>query len=133
MTVLAVYFYVFMEWLFFVTKPSFMDVMGLEKKFEVLMVSGLLLSIFCFSFLVILLGLSYAPWLSTNWKFFLYAAGLLPTIFLATTSLLLVDNFTYTVFKFGIATTHSIFRGLYALLFLAMFVSWYRWVIRWLE
>ena len=133
LTLLVVYFYVFMEWLFFVTKPSFMDVMEIGPKFEVLLITGLLLSIICFSFLIILLGLSYAPWFSRIWRFYLYVGGLLPGICLAAISLLLVDNFTYTVFKFGVATTQGIFRGLYTLLFLAAFVLWYRWAIRQIE
>jgi glucan phosphoethanolaminetransferase (alkaline phosphatase superfamily) len=132
-TVLVVYFYVFMEWLFFVTKPSFMDVMELGAKFEVLLITGLLLSIICVSFLIILLGLSYVPWFSRIWKLCLYVGGLLPAILLAAISLLLVDNFTYTVFKFGVAATRGIIRGLYALLFLVVFVFWYHWVIRRLE
>lgn len=133
MTVFVVYFYVLMEWLFFATKPSFMDVMGLGAKFEVLLITGLLLSIICFSFLIVLLGLSYVPRLSRIWRLFMYLGGLLPGICLAVISLLLVDNFTYTVFKFGVATTQGIFRGLYTLLFLAAFVLWYRWAIRQIE
>jgi arylsulfatase A-like enzyme len=132
-TVLAVYFYVFMEWLFLVTKPSFMDVMEFGAKLEILLVTGLLLSIACLSLLIILLGLSYVPWFSGIWRLFLYVGGLLPGICLAAISLLLVDNFTYTVFKFGVVTTHGILRGLYDFLFLVVFAVCYRWVICQLE
>jgi hypothetical protein len=133
LTVLVIYFYVFMEWLFFVTKPSFMDVMEIGKKLEVLLISGLLLTIPCLPFLFILFCLGSLPWFSSRWRFFLRAGGLLPAISLAVTSLLLVDNFTYTIFRFGVVTTSGIFRGLYALLFLLAFIGWYRWVLLWLK
>jgi glucan phosphoethanolaminetransferase (alkaline phosphatase superfamily) len=133
LTVSVIYFYVFMEWLFFVTKPSFMDVMEIGKKLEVLLISGLLLTIPCLPFLFVLFSLSSLPWFSSRWRFFLRAGGLLPAISLAVTSLLLVDNFTYTIFRFGVVTTSGIFRGLYALLFLLAFIGWYRWVLLWLK
>ena len=39
LTWLAVYFYMFMEWLFFVTKPSFMSSLPLSESVRVLAVS----------------------------------------------------------------------------------------------
>src|SRR5439155_27205069 len=41
-------------------------------------------------------------------------------------SLILLDNFTYTVFKFGIVTSQGIWRGLYAVGFLVAFVLFLR-------
>jgi hypothetical protein len=41
LTVFAVYFYVFMEWLFFVTKPSFMSALGFLETMQVLWVAPL--------------------------------------------------------------------------------------------
>ena len=43
-------------------------------------------------------------------------------------ALLMLDNFTYTVFSFGIATTQGIGRGLYGLVFLLLFV-WSLWQV----
>jgi hypothetical protein len=39
LTVLVVYAYVFMEWLFHVTKPSFMSLLGFSDSLQVLMVA----------------------------------------------------------------------------------------------
>jgi hypothetical protein len=37
----------------------------------------------------------------------------------------MLDNFTYTVFKFGISTFTGVWRGIYALLFLFIFAYSY--------
>ena len=128
LTILAIYFYVFMEWLFFVTKPSFMDTMGTGKKIEVLFITALIITGFCILFLLDLFMLSLFPWLSNQWKLFLQASGLFSAIFLSLTSLLMVDNFSYTIFNFGIVNSEGVIRGLYGLLFLFMFGLWYRWI-----
>jgi hypothetical protein len=51
----------------------------------------------------------------------LIIATLLPTILFASTVLLLVDNFTYTVLNFGIVSTTGIWRFVYAIGFLFIF------------
>lgn len=130
LTVFAVYFYVFMEWLFFVTKPSFMDVIETGQKIEILLFSALFLILVCLPVLLLLFGLSLLPRLSSIWLAFLYAGGLIPAGILAATSLLLVDNFTYTLFQFGVVTSQGWLRGFYGEIFLAVFVLWCGWVLR---
>jgi hypothetical protein len=39
-TVLSAYFYTFMEWLFFVTKPSSLSILTFFDKLEVLFITG---------------------------------------------------------------------------------------------
>lgn len=39
LTTLVIYAYVFMEWLFHVTKPSFMSILGFSDSLQVLMVT----------------------------------------------------------------------------------------------
>jgi arylsulfatase A-like enzyme len=125
--ILAIYLYVFMEWLFFVTKPSFMDVMGGREKIEVLLITGLGVFLLVLPFLLIALVLSYIPGISKIWKLTWLGGVIVPAIFLAFTSLLLIDNFTYTVFKWGIVSTNGAWRGLYAVLVLFLGAVWYRW------
>ncbi|MFN2196565.1 MAG: hypothetical protein ACK2UW_10640, partial [Anaerolineales bacterium] len=118
----ALYVYLFMEWLFIVTKPSFMDVMAIGQKFEVLMVTSLFLVILWLPGFLLLFGLSKIPWFSKIWWVFLYVSGLVPAGVLAITTLLVVDNFTYTLFSFGIVSSMGIWRGLYAVLFTLVFI-----------
>ena len=112
LTVLAVYFYMFMEWLFFVTKPSFMSPLPLSKSLLVLAVSpgpvlpAIVAPLILFWMVGALLRYSFTfasshvPGLSrTVWT----AVGLtLPSGVLALAAFLMVDNFTLTVLGWGI-------------------------------
>ena len=112
LTLSAVYVYVFMEWIFFVTKPSFMSSLPLSESLLLLAVAPgpLLLAIVAplvFFWMVGALlrcgfalarfqvpGLFRTPWV---------AAGLLlPSGVLALAAFLMVDNFTLTVLGWGI-------------------------------
>lgn len=53
-TVLAAYAYAFMEWLFFATKPSFMDVLPIGKKSEIFFLTGLVLTALALPILLVL-------------------------------------------------------------------------------
>ena len=129
LSIFAIYFYVFMEWLFFITKPSFMDAMEAGKKIEVLFITALIITGFSILFVLALFILSQFPGLSKQWKLILQASGLLSAFFLSSTSLLMVDNFSYTLFTFGIVRSEGVIRGLYGLMFLVMFGLWYRWIL----
>ena len=128
LTGLAIYFYIAMEWLFLVTKPSFMDNMPFWAKLGVLLLSGLFLVVISLVLLLALFGLSFVPACCRYWKVFLYIGGSLPAVFLAATALLMIDNFTYTIFQFGIVSTEGIERGIYALLFLLILAGFIRWM-----
>ena len=112
LTLLAVYFYMFMEWLFFVTKPSFMSSLTLSESLLVLVVSPspvlvALVATLVFYWMVGSLfrcgsrlvhfqvpGLLVSLWV---------AVGLvLPSGILALAAFLMVDNFTLTVLGWGI-------------------------------
>lgn len=118
--------YVLMEWVFMVTKPSFFDVFTSSEKLQALVIAGSLaagVSLFVLGLAYLLgclLGLSRSP------KVHISLAILLPAGILAALLLLLVDNFTYTVFSFGIPTTQGLGRGLYAILFLIL-MAWSEW------
>jgi hypothetical protein len=126
----AVFFYILMEWLFFVTKPSFMDSMSIGERLETLLLANLYLLPFWLVPLLILFGVSLVQWLSKLWFYFLYVGELIPASILAATSLILIDNFTYTLFRVGVVSTNGVSRILYGLLFLVIISFWYRWVYR---
>lgn len=108
-----------MEWVFFVTKPSFMDFMSAGEKLNIFFGSGL----FVAAFALILLSLFAA--LDIFVKKGIHASiqlSALPASFiLGSLGLLLFDNFTYTVFGFGIITSTHKTRSLYILLFCGLF------------
>ena len=125
LTILAIYFYVFMEWLFFVTKPSFMDTMPFGKKLEVFLLTGLVPVLLALACLVILRLLGLIPGPTRKFQVFQVIGAALPAFFAAALSLLLLENFTYTIFKFGIITSRGYARGVYGLLMVALGGAWY--------
>jgi hypothetical protein len=130
-SILAVYAYVFMEWLFFATKPSFMDALPLGKKLEVAFLCGLVIFILAMPLLLAFGLLIVAPGLAKR-AWFVWIGSLVPALFGALTSLLMIDNFTYTIFKFGIVTSQGVWRGAYGLLAAVLLVFWYRQFLIWL-
>lgn len=119
-----------MEWLFFATKPSFMDSMSFGYKLEILLLAGFVLVELTIPLLVILRILGLIPGPTQKRQVFPIIGAALPAFFYAITCLLLIDNLTYTLFKFGIVTSKGVFRGGYAILLIIMIAVWYRQVIR---
>ena len=120
-TVLASFLYIFMEWLFFVTMPSFMSLMGLGTRVEIYLLSGLGLALVALLLIIAFILIDVLAVLVRLSRVTPYLGAVIPTIILSTLALLLVDNFTYTVFHFGISTSIGIGRGVYALLFIVLF------------
>ncbi len=118
----AAYFYVFMEWFFFVTKPSFMDRMGWVDKIEIFFLSSLTLTTLSLAVIIILAGLDFLLSRIRISTLPIFLGTLVPSFILAAISLLLVDNFTYTIFKFGIVSSAGIWRYAYGLGFLILFI-----------
>lgn len=112
-TGLAVFAHVFLEWLFFVTKPSFLSGLGWGERLQALGAAAfpLLLAATAFAALAALAG----PW----------GRGV-PALALTALFLLLIDNFTQTVFRFGIYSVHGPARHLYALLVAALAAASWR-------
>ncbi len=130
LTVLSIYFYIFMEWFFYVTKPSFMDFMPFATKLGILLLPGLLFAAACLGLLLLLFGIQRLPGLSRYPRVFLGLGAVLPAMFLSATALMMLDNFTYTVFKFGVVSTKGIQRGIYGLFFLALLAGFTAWAAR---
>jgi hypothetical protein len=119
----CVYFYVFMEWIFFVTKPSFFSVASAGDKMLSLAITPL------FPLLPGITAIALVGVLSCFVKpragkgLFFTLACLIPAGVLSATVFLLIDNFTYTLFGIGVVSSESPWHlGYAALLILLMTV-----------
>jgi len=105
-TVFNAFFYAAMEWVFFVTKPSALSLLSLAEKIRVLFVAcgvAALASLILLAFLCL-------PALLTKNKKLIVLACLAPAFVFSVNALILFDNFTYTVFKFGVAASENLWR-----------------------
>lgn len=125
----AAIMFVFFEWLFIITSPSFMNAFGFFQNLKILIIVSFGLYAILALTLTPLIPLSKIPYLHENFKIPLFAGTFLPAAILGLLSLLLVDNFTYTIFRFGIVTSRGILRLVYAALFLATLGLWWKYLI----
>jgi hypothetical protein len=118
--VFVAFLYIFLEWLFFVTKPSFMDILTFGQKVSVLFISGFALWLLIAALILIVFCLDmFFSVLITPFSDFPYS--LPASLCLSGLVLILVDNFTYTVFRFGVSTVDNGLRVLYIAGFLIVF------------
>ena len=122
LTFVSAYLFVFNEWLFSVTKPSFINELGFPRQLEILLTLGSLLAVTAYLCLLPLVVLSLFPPLKNYKDLLIRLGGLLPAVIFATLVLFLINNFTYTVFKFGIVSSEGWTRGLYGLGFVLLIV-----------
>jgi hypothetical protein len=116
LSVISSYFYVFMDWIFFATKASFMSSMDLLQKVIIFLMASFILM------LPTLILTSLSLIIARFSKAFIWLNAIIPALILAVLSLVLVDNFTYTILKFGIVTSKGMWRGAYAVVFLTLFI-----------
>jgi arylsulfatase A-like enzyme len=121
-TILTGYFDILMEWVFIVTMPSFMSIISLGSKLEVFLLSGLVVSILSMVAIIVSIGLDILGMFFNLSKNTLYIGLVIPAMILSSLALLLIDNFTYTVFKFGISTSVGVWRAIYTVIFLLIFI-----------
>jgi arylsulfatase A-like enzyme len=125
LSVLSVYFYFLMEWIFFATKPSFMSSLAAPEKFSALVIPP---GLFCIAFLggIALLRLVSGAIASvTDVVIFSRTAPILPALPLAASLFILVDNYTYTLFDYGVISSDGLARPLYGLWFLLLLLASY--------
>lgn len=117
----AVLFYMLMEWVFVATKPSFMSILPFSERARILILSPVpLVAASAVACGVLGLAAKALPRARGG----LVRAGLLwPGGTLAASFLLLLDNFTYTLFRVGVQTAAGFWRFGYLLVFL--------WFWRW--
>jgi hypothetical protein len=121
--VLAAFVYAGMEWLFFVTKPSFMELFSLGEKISLFLLTGFFIALPALLFSLLLWGLdAWLPLFKRNGAPLL-VASLIPAVLFTCLALLLVDNFTYTLFRFGVVTSDRLGRLIYTIFFLIAFAK----------
>jgi hypothetical protein len=118
----AACFYVISEWVFIVTKPSFLSSVPALRKLGILQCTSALLAGLAFLGLSFFYALYLIPWFKKSRKILLALASLVPVSIISSLVLLLIDNFTYTLFNFGIATSVGIIRCSYSLVFISLFI-----------
>lgn len=116
----AAFFYVLMEWVFFVTKPSFMNTLTGWERMQVLVLSPLPLIVLsamgCGALSLLARGLRESRGIGVG-------MGLLwPGLIVAASFFLLMDNFTYTLFRVGVQTSSGFWRYGYMAAFGLFFV-----------
>ncbi len=117
---ISAFLYVFMEWLFVISKPSFLNNAAWGEKLLVLLHGATLLA--CAALVVgspflILHNLARSKTLKT---ILAWAATALGALLFAATILLFIDNFTYNLFQFGVVSTKGVIRALYLAGFLLL-------------
>ena len=133
LSILACYLAVLMEWLFFITKPSFLNNLSAMEAF------GVLLSTPLFLFAICVLPLFFSGFLlfvlhkSPLVRWIRLIPLLVPAFIMATIAFLLLENFTYTVFNFNVGTFHGIGRYFYAFLFIWFWAWSFRVSNRWVS
>lgn len=122
----CVYFYVLMEWIFFVTKPSFFSIASPEEKISSLMITPLFPLIPGVAAIVLTGVVSCFVKSRTVKEVLCAVACLLPATVLSATLFLLIDNFTYTVFGFGVVSSQGLWHWGYAALFVLLMLVFAR-------
>ncbi len=112
----SVGFYVLMEWLFFVTKGSFMDSLSWLSKWGALFIPVLLLSLISWV-LSLVIDRVLKP---KNVRWF-DPLVLLPVFWFVATFFLLIDNFIYSILKVGVVNSGGWGRLTYSLLLVWLF------------
>jgi arylsulfatase A-like enzyme len=118
-------FIVLMEWLFQVTKHSFLDVFRVHERIAAVVFGSALASVPPSAFALALLVVSW--WTAGTRRIGLLAASLVPATLWTTAVLLALENFTYTLFGLGLVTVGRLGRVVYILfLGLALVLIWRR-------
>jgi arylsulfatase A-like enzyme len=121
--VLTTYFYVFMEWVFFVTKPSFFSTMNIFLAIKIFFQTSFAFVIPGIIIALLIWGISRLIKKESSENVIVWIGAIVPAIILASLAIILIDNFTYTIFKFGVVSTTGIWRSFYAILFICLFIA----------
>jgi hypothetical protein len=111
---------VFSEWLFQATKPSFLTRLTVFRKIEVLLHTGLMLTVLW----LVVLCLCWAIAKFVERDFVTEMLYILPpAAIVSVTLLLMVDNFTSTVLGYNMGAAVGFWRLAYVVLFISLFVE----------
>ena len=124
-TFISASLYVFFEWLFVITKPSFLNTVSILRKIGILIFTCSVITGLLFAILGVIYLLSLLLQDMTSARFLIGIGMLIPALVLASMAVLLVDNFTYTVFRFGIVSSSGFTTGVYICSFLLLVYYFY--------
>ena len=110
---ITAFLYTLMEWLFIITKASFMNTVPFIEKISVLLNSTAVLALTAILAQIPEAILYYCFRSKTLRQVLRFVLCLTPAVIMACLILLLVDNTTYTAFKFGVVSTKETVRVLY--------------------
>jgi hypothetical protein len=132
-TVWVIWIHVLLEWLFFVTKQSFMTAAGPVDTVRALLLTPVPLIIAGAAIIALCRLISAVVRIGPVRKACFFFAMVVPAIVVAGTALLIIDNFTYTVFQYGIRMTAGALRYGYVVLILVLLVLAYRYLYEFRE
>ena len=121
LTLLAAFFHALIEWLFFATTPSSLSTLTFLESLNVFFITGGVIA-FILIFALLLFSIPAKKW---EWLAYIPAAFML-----SVTALIMLDNFTYTVFKFGVVSTSNAWRLIYIVIFILFFYWMFRFTTR---
>ena len=120
-SVLVGFGYVFLEWLFVATKPSFMSSLPWGQRLHLLLEAGLPFMVFALVPCLIAGALAHAVRVRWVRRGLVILAAMVPGLMIAVLATLMFDNFTLTVFDFGIRGASGHRKWFYDFVFLAVF------------
>ena len=130
LSVIVCYAYVFSEWIFFFTKPSFLNGSPASSSIQILLITPLfLLPISLISVFPILLWslIKKQPALSPVAG---VTALIAPALILSVTMFMMLDNFTYTLWGFHAGTFKSWGRLVYLIIFVSILAGCWSYLFR---
>lgn len=123
--------YILMEWLFIITKTSFISTSSFIEKLFVLFNGSAILALATVLLSVLFVILYYILNAKTGRAVIRILLCFIPALLLSATVLLLVDNITYTAFKYGVVSTKGIVRTLYLVGFVLLTIGLMYPVFKW--
>jgi len=128
--ILSIFFYFLMEWLFFVTKPSFMSVFTSIEAIRILFAAPAPFYLLMTILVLALMGLDYPVSTPTVHKALIWVGRLIPALFFSASLFLVIENFTYTIFKFGLKTIDDSLKWCYFVLYLLLFAYALHFIVK---
>lgn len=119
----ASFLYILMEWLFIITKASFISTSSIFEQLYVLLNGSAILTLAAVLCSVPFIILYHVLNAKTGRAVIRILLCLIPALLLSSTVLLLVDNITYTAFSYGVVSTKGIVRTIYLIVFILLSIG----------
>ncbi len=138
LAVVATFFFVSSEWLFFVTKPSFLSPLGIVETIRVMLATAALTALLAIPATLAIsipgAALLHVARPRQAWATLLPDLPLVavPAALAAFSVMLLVDNFTYTLAHFNAGSSTGLVRHLYLAAYLLLYLALLRRMARWI-